>query len=243
MNIYARYIRIRNLSKATNRWLRIRNISATGYKVNEVEKFIKNKNDNAIGKVENIEKPKIKLKKVDDDGNKITSSNAKFSLYRVLDNENNKIYSEENGVYKVNGITLANISSLKEIKKNFEVKNGEIIFDEENINVDQLGKYILVEEDAPKSYMKVNSPILLELKEGSKTGKSSVSIDVLNQKDIVKVEMEKDGVVSISITNKKFVYPATGGIGTLMFMIFGLIIMNLGIYYYYKKSFSKVWIK
>lgn len=243
MNIYARYIRIRNLSKATNRWLRIRNISATGYKVNEVEKFIKNKNDNAIGKVENIEKPKIKLKKVDDDGNKITSSNAKFSLYRVLDNENNKIYSQENGVYKVNGITLANISSLKEIKKNFEVKNGEIIFDEENINVDQLGKYILVEEDAPKSYMKVNSPILLELKEGSKTGKSSVSIDVLNQKDIVKVEMEKDGVFSISITNKKFVYPETGGIGTLMFMIFGLIIMNLGIYYYYKKSFSKVWIK
>ena len=215
LNTYARYIRIRNLSRGERRWLKIRDISATGYKVEEIKNF--SKNDTVVpAKIDNINKPRVKIIK-NDDGNKKVSG-AKFSLYKVLDD---RINSENKGEYKVSEITFLNKSYVKEIKKNFDLIDGEVIFESRDLYIDQLGKYIIVEETAPKGCLKLKEPILLDLKE--ENGKAKV--DVLSQKHMATSKLTSDDLVEITIKNHRFTYPSTGGMGITFFSIIGALVM------------------
>lgn len=226
LNTYARYIRIRNLSRGERRWLKIRDISATGYKVEEIKNFRKNATV-VPAKIDNIKKPRVKIIK-NDDGNKKVSG-AKFSLYKVLDD---RIYSENKGEYKVSEITLLNKSYVKEIKKNFDLIDGEVIFESRDLDIDQLGKYILVEETAPKGCLKLKEPILLDLKE--ENGKAKV--DVLSQKHMATSKLTSDDLVEITIKNHRFTYPGTGGRGIIFLSIIGALVMSLGIFFYQRKT-------
>ncbi|EEI83033.1 SpaA isopeptide-forming pilin-related protein [Anaerococcus tetradius] len=226
LNTYARYIRIRNLSRGERRWLKIRDISATGYKVEEIKNFRKNATV-VPAKIDNIKKPRVKIIK-NDDGNKKVSG-AKFSLYKVLDD---RIYSENKGEYKVSEITLLNKSYVKEIKKNFDLIDGEVIFESRDLDIDQLGKYILVEETAPKGCLKLKEPILLDLKE--ENGKAKV--DVLSQKHMATSKLTSDDLVEITIKNHRFTYPGTGGRGIIFLSIIGALVMSLGIFLYQRKT-------
>lgn len=80
----------------------------------------------------------------------------------------------------------------------------------------EYGKYDLVEKTAPKGYAKLNGPIEFEVKEGSYTG---VECDINYEQDQTQVKDAK------CIENKKVSIPQTGGIGTIIFTVVGVMLM------------------
>lgn len=229
LNTYARYIRIRNLSRGERRWLKIRDISATGYKVEEIKNFRKNATIDPA-KIENIKIKKVKLKiaKLDLDGKSITGdiyTSARFFISKTdSQNENNKY----------NGQVA-------------DLKNGEFTFD----NGGQLfepGLYYLVEARAPKGYMKLSKPIPFfiendgsliipaKLKDGS-TGEY-VKDENFIYKDYIKVKENNsdENLLTIEVKNQKFTYPGTGGRGIIFLSIMGALVMSLGIFFYQRKT-------
>ncbi|MFM1541795.1 SpaH/EbpB family LPXTG-anchored major pilin [Helcococcus ovis] len=86
------------------------------------------------------------------------------------------------------------------------------------VNGLEYGEYELVETIAPKGYAKLTSNIKFEVKAGSST------IGNINYK------VESKGFNAQQIKNKKISIPQTGGIGTVIFTVAGLIIMGAAIY-------------
>ncbi len=80
----------------------------------------------------------------------------------------------------------------------------------------EYGKYDLVEKTAPAGYAKLNGPIEFEVKEGSYTG---VDCDINYEQDQTQ---EKDAKC---VANKKVSIPQTGGIGTVIFTVVGVMLM------------------
>lgn len=80
----------------------------------------------------------------------------------------------------------------------------------------EYGKYDLVEKTAPKGYAKLNGPIEFEVKEGSYTG---VECDINYEQDKTQLKDAK------CIENKKVSIPQTGGIGTVIFTVVGVMLM------------------
>lgn len=229
LNTYARYIRIRNLTKATGRWLRIRNISATGYKVDEIQNFRKN-DTIAPAKIENIKIKKVKLKiaKLDLDGKSIRGdikTSARFFISKTDSQDENKKY---------NGQVA-------------DLKDGAFTFDN-NRQLFEPGLYYLVESRAPKGYMKLSKPIPFfiendgrliipaKLKEGST--KEYVKDENFINKDYIDVKQDNsdENLVTINVKNQKFTYPRTGGRGIIFLSIIGVLVMSLGIFLYQRKT-------
>lgn len=228
LNTYARYIRIRNLTKATGRWLRIRNISATGYKVDEIQNFRKN-SAIAPAKIENIKIKKVKLKiaKLDLDGKAIRgdiNTSARFFISKTDSQDENNKY---------NGQVA-------------DLKDGAFTFDNKG-QLFEPGLYYLVESRAPKGYMKLSKPIPFfiendgrliipaKLKDGS-TGEY-VKDENFIYKDYIKVKNNSDeNLLTIEVKNQKFTYPGTGGRGIIFLSIIGVLVMSLGIFLYQRKT-------
>lgn len=80
----------------------------------------------------------------------------------------------------------------------------------------EYGKYDLVEKTAPAGYAKLNGPIEFEVKEGSYTG---VECDIKYEQDQTQVKDAK------CVANKKVSIPQTGGIGTVIFTVVGVMLM------------------
>lgn len=80
----------------------------------------------------------------------------------------------------------------------------------------EYGKYDLVEKTAPAGYAKLNGPIEFEVKEGSYTG---VECDINYEQDQTQVKDAK------CVANKKVSIPQTGGIGTVIFTVVGVMLM------------------
>lgn len=80
----------------------------------------------------------------------------------------------------------------------------------------EYGKYDLVEKTAPKGYAKLNGPIEFEVKEGSYT---SFDCDINYEQDQTQVKDAK------CVANKKVSIPQTGGIGTVIFTVVGVMLM------------------
>ena len=229
LNTYARYIRVRNLTKATGRWLRIRNISATGYKVDEIQNFRKN-DTIAPAKIENIKIKKVKLKiaKLDLDGNSIRGdikTSARFFISKTDSQDENNKY---------NGQVA-------------DLKDGAFTFDNKG-QLFEPGLYYLVESRAPKGYMKLSKPIPFfiendgrliipaKLKEGST--KEYVKDENFINKDYIEVKQDNsdENLVTINVKNQKFTYPRTGGRGIIFLSIIGALVMSLGIFLYQRKT-------
>lgn len=80
----------------------------------------------------------------------------------------------------------------------------------------EYGTYYLEEKTAPEGYAKLNGPIEFEVKEGSYSG---VDCDINYEQDETQVKDAK------CIANKKVSIPQTGGIGTVIFTVVGVMLM------------------
>ena len=80
----------------------------------------------------------------------------------------------------------------------------------------EYGTYYLEEKTAPKGYAKLNGPIEFEVKEGSYT---SFDCDINYEQDQTQVKDAK------CVANKKVSIPQTGGIGTVIFTVVGVMLM------------------
>ena len=229
LNTYARYIRIRNLSRGERRWLKIRDISATGYKVEEIKNFRKNATFDPA-KIENIKIKKVKLKiaKLDLDGKSIRGdiyTSARFFISKTDSQDENNKY---------NGQVA-------------DLKDGAFTFDNKG-QLFEPGLYYLVEKRAPKGYMKLSKPIPFfiendgrliipaKLKDGST--KEYVKDENFINKDYIEVKQDNsdENLVTIEVKNQKFTYPRTGGRGIIFLSIIGVLVMSLGIFLYQRKT-------
>lgn len=80
----------------------------------------------------------------------------------------------------------------------------------------EYGTYYLEEKTAPEGYAKLNGTIEFEVKEGSYT---SVDCDIKYEQDQTQVKDAK------CVANKKVSIPQTGGIGTVIFTVVGVMLM------------------
>lgn len=80
----------------------------------------------------------------------------------------------------------------------------------------EYGTYYLEERKAPEGYAKLNGPIEFEVKEGSYT---SFDVDINYEQDQAQVKDAK------CVANKKVSIPQTGGIGTVIFTVVGVMLM------------------
>ncbi|WP_099832480.1 SpaA isopeptide-forming pilin-related protein [Streptococcus suis] len=141
-DVMARYIRVRNLRLKTGVWLAIKGMTITTR--NPITPLTGG--TLAIG---NIQNPKIRIEKQDTNG-QVISQNVTFKLYKVddattVDNVTNAI--QENNLIQT-----------------FNLQNGSLTT---AMDVKVLGKYALVETQAPTGYTGLAAPVLLELYEAS----------------------------------------------------------------------------
>lgn len=148
VDIYARYIRVRNLQTGTGRWLGIRDLQVS---VRDATQTIDagGSNDTAnIIKIGNIENPEFKIEKVDSNNNQI-SKPVTFKLYKVDDSTT---------ADTVSSVTLNDSNLVQTL--NFTGQSNMT-----RLTATALGKYVLVEAQAPEGYDGLNGPALLELYE------------------------------------------------------------------------------
>ncbi|MFM0682188.1 SpaA isopeptide-forming pilin-related protein [Streptococcus suis] len=175
VDIYARYIRVRNLQTGTGRWLGIRDLQVS---VRDATQTIDagGSNDTAnIIKIGNIENPEFKIEKVDSNNNQI-SKPVTFKLYKVDDSTTADTVSSVtlNDSNLVQTLTFTGQSSMT------------------RLTATALGKYVLVEAQAPEGYDGLNGPALLELYEATQVyavtqQKAVTRFSVLSQTNSVSV--------------------------------------------------------
>ncbi|HFI0960553.1 TPA: SpaA isopeptide-forming pilin-related protein [Streptococcus suis] len=167
-NVMARYIRVRNLRLKTGVWLAIKGMAIT------TRNPITPLTDGTLA-IGNIQNPKIRIEKQDTNG-QVISQNVIFKLYKVddattVDNVTNAI--QENNLIQT-----------------FNLQNGSLTT---AMDVKVLGKYALVETQAPTGYTGLAAPVLLELYEASQPhndqlNKAVTRFRVLSQTDKVTVD-------------------------------------------------------
>ncbi|MEG3270168.1 SpaA isopeptide-forming pilin-related protein [Streptococcus suis] len=167
-DVMARYIRVRNLRLKTGVWLAIKGMTIT------TRNPITPLTDGTLA-IGNIQNPKIRIEKQDTNG-QVISQNVTFKLYKVddattVDNVTNAI--QENNLIQT-----------------FNLQNGSLTT---AMDVKVLGKYALVETQAPTGYTGLSAPVLLELYEASQPhndqlNKAVTRFRVLSQTDKVTVD-------------------------------------------------------
>ena len=97
------------------------------------------------------------------------------------------------------------------------------------IEVDGLayGKYELLEENPPKGFAKLTSPIPFQV--------GTVGKDAQTKYDINYKLADTDKKDALEVKNKKVTIPQTGGIGSLIFIVAGVAIMAFA-FVAYKRS-------
>lgn len=169
-----------------------------------------------------------RFKKVDNNGNAITTADAEFVVVRTLKDKDGvdvkQCLIEVDGKYdwttieatngKVKADDVKNIDNKKVIKSN---KEG--IFDIKGLKYDRPDgtKYELVEIKAPKDYSLADSSFEFTVNDTSyyKTETLKVATD--------KTPGDAD---PLNIQNIKITIPKTGGIGTMIFMVAGVALMG-----------------
>ncbi|WP_032511897.1 SpaA isopeptide-forming pilin-related protein, partial [Streptococcus suis] len=167
-DVMARYIRVRNLRLKTGVWLSIKEMTIT------TRNPITPLSDGALA-IGNIQNPKLRIEKQDTNG-QVISQNVTFKLYKVddattVDNVTNAI--QENNLVQT-----------------FNLQNGSLTT---AMDVKVLGKYALVETQAPTGYTGLAAPVLLELYEASQPhndqlNKAVTRFRVLSQTDKVTID-------------------------------------------------------
>ncbi|HEM3661981.1 TPA: discoidin domain-containing protein [Streptococcus suis] len=165
-DVMARYIRVRNLRLKTNVWLAIKEMTIT------TRNPITPLTDGTLA-IGNIQNPKLRIEKQDTNG-QVISQNVTFKLYKVDDTTtaDNVVIRETDHV------------------QTFELTNGQV---SQNLQTKVLGRYALVETQAPTGYTGLSAPVLLELYEenqphNTQLNKAVTRFRVLSQTDKVTVD-------------------------------------------------------
>ncbi len=187
-NIVARFIRFRSTQDSTTRrWFIAREITIKGAKIGDeytvanekrytnLLKYVEfGKKDKDIADIPNMQNPHLDLQKVDKNGNLISSNNrdkaynAKFKIYKIDDNKTELTATEVEKLLKTEAIqefVLKNgkLAENSYVKNQFEQRNiGGKNLNVINQKMSILGRYALIEEEAPDGY-EVSKPILLDL--------------------------------------------------------------------------------
>ncbi|QTA56007.1 discoidin domain-containing protein [Streptococcus suis] len=164
--VMARYIRVRNLRLKTNVWLAIKEMTIT------TRNSITPLTDGTLA-IGNIQNPKLRIEKQDTNG-QVISQNVTFKLYKVDDTTtaDNVVIREADHV------------------QTFELTNGQV---SQNLQTKVLGRYALVETQAPTGYTGLSAPVLLELYEenqphNTQLNKAVTRFRVLSRTDKVTVD-------------------------------------------------------
>ncbi|MGQ7385658.1 SpaA isopeptide-forming pilin-related protein, partial [Streptococcus suis] len=166
--VMARYIRVRNRQVKNGVWLAIKEMTITTR--NPITPLV----DGAVA-IGNIQNPKLRIEKQDTNG-QVISQNVTFKLYKVDD-----------------ATTEATVGSALQNSipvQTFTLQNGSLTTP---MDVNVLGRYALVETQAPTGYTGLSAPVLLELYEASQPhndqlNKAVTRFRVLSQTDKVTVD-------------------------------------------------------
>ncbi|QOZ89339.1 hypothetical protein D2E16_08400 [Streptococcus suis] len=152
VSINARYVRIRNAELVSNKWLAVQDFQIQS----DAQTILYNQaGENGKILVGNIQNPSISIVKVNPQDEVMTGANltARFKLYKVA-----------------NDTTYQNVSERIQdsgLVQEFTWRSGSS--SSELLRAKELGRYALVETQAPTGYRRLNNPILLDLFE---TGQS-----------------------------------------------------------------------
>lgn len=146
----------------------------------------------------------MEVKKVDED----TEEPLSGAIFYLLKGEEAVEFIEEDGTYRVaksdeNGVTTVEVD-----------EDGVLL-----LSGLDAGTYKLVEHYAPEGYVKLQNPIEIVIADDDLDGKVEVGDE----------EME-DGIMPITVKNGKgFTLPVTGGAGTLLFSMTGVLMVGVGL--------------
>ena len=149
------------------------------------------------------------VKKVDGKDNKISLSGAEFKLYKVekIEKENGKVEEKE-----------TQITNLKDMPNGIYTTGNDGVVTFDGLDV---GTYRLEEVKAPKDYTLLKDKIEFTITDADSDG----AID-RNSSEKVTINGNDTGRLTTTITNNKgFNLPSTGGMGTYIFTIGGLVVM------------------
>ena len=104
-------------------------------------------------------------------------------------------------------------------KENFIIEDGE----KKELKL-QAGEYYLKETKAPSGYSLLNSKVKVEISKKANSTGYNYEYKINNEKE--NKSIGENGIVTVPIENKKgFTLPTTGGMGTYIFTIGGLVVM------------------
>lgn len=151
------------------------------------------------------------VKKVDGKDNNILLSGAEFKLYKVekIEKENGKVEEKETQITNLKDMTNGTYTT---------GKNGVVTF-----NGLDVGTYRLEEVKAPKNYTLLKDKIEFTITDANPGPDGAIDI---NSSEKVTINKDNKGQLTTTITNNKgFNLPSTGGMGTYIFTIGGLVVM------------------
>ncbi|MBU5417366.1 SpaH/EbpB family LPXTG-anchored major pilin [Anaerobutyricum soehngenii] len=136
-------------------------------------------------------------------GAEFTLSSSTRNLFKVLVNEKTVVVTDENG------------NPVDKIEKNITNDKGKLVF-----KGLAEGTYTLTETKAPAGYTLLKNPITIVI--GANEDDGTIKSATVNGKETETTE----GVVPVNIENHSgFTLPGTGGMGTYIFTIGGLVVM------------------
>ncbi|HFI0646211.1 TPA: SpaA isopeptide-forming pilin-related protein [Streptococcus suis] len=199
-DIFARYIRIRNNSQVIDKWLVLKDIGAEIRQMT-LEKTIPSAQADTPANIYllgNIQNPFIRMEKRDSETGAIIQGTATFKLYKVPEDTTETTLS-----------TAINDSNLIQT---FQLANGQT--GNETLLIKELGKYALVETQAPDGYIGLSQPVLLEATEARQAhsdtkNKHVTRFAVLSSSDKVTVDTSStatDNVLKLQVKNRQKVY-------------------------------------
>ncbi|HFI0791871.1 TPA: SpaA isopeptide-forming pilin-related protein [Streptococcus suis] len=199
-DILARYIRIRNNSQVIDKWFGLKDIGAEVGQMTLEKTIPSNQADNAanIYLLGNIQNPFIQMEKRDSETGAIIQGTATFKLYKVPEDTTAASLS-----------TAINDSNLIQT---FQLTNGQT--GNETLLIKELGKYALVETQAPDGYIGLSEPVLLEATQAEQAhsdtrNKVVTRFAVLSSSDKVTVDTSStatDNVLKLQVKNRQKVY-------------------------------------
>lgn len=169
----------------------------------------------------------IKVDKVDQKDSSLYLPGAIFTLKKDGPNEHPiSFFKLNDGSYRVATSTDQGATTDLQVGENAPVKG---ILKLSGLDV---GTYILTEVQAPAGYNKPSATISVTIRDD---GLSSDASTTLNGKPEYTLQDETeteagDGYVPVKVTNTKgFTLPSTGGMGTVLFTTFGILLMGAGL--------------
>lgn len=199
-DVLARYIRIKNNTQVPGKWFVLKDIGVETQSVTLEKTIPSAQADNAanIYLLGNIQNPFIRLEKRDSVTGAIIQGTATFKLYKVPEDTTAASLS-----------TAINDSNLIQT---FQLTNGQT--GNETLLIKELGKYALVETQAPDGYIGLSEPVLLEATQEEQAhsdtrNKVVTRFAVLSSSDKVTVDTSStanDNVMKLQVKNRQKVY-------------------------------------